>query len=75
MKVHIYINADDLIELNKITNGEHIIMNGPTPPIQYYNTPKAYKHSDNIIEISLTSEDFIRLIDRNVFEKIELIQN
>jgi hypothetical protein len=76
MKVHIYIDAEDLINLNNLVRLLRGIIDGcDHTPIQYYATPKAYKLQDNIIEVSLSSEDFIELIDRDVLKKIQLIQN
>jgi len=76
MKVHIYIDAEDLINLNNLIRLLHGIIDGcDHSPIQYYTSPKAYKLQDNIIEVSLSSEDFIELIDRDVLKKIQLIQN
>lgn len=76
MKVHIYVDAEDLIHLNKLVSLLHVIINeGEYAAVQYYTSPKAYKLQDNIIEVSLSSEDFIKLTDRDVLKKIQLIQN
>jgi hypothetical protein len=76
MKVHIYIDAEDLINLNNLVRLLRGIIDGcDHTHIHYYATPKAYKLQDNIVEVSLSSEDFIELIDRDVLKKIQLIQN
>ncbi len=76
MKVHIYIDAEDLIRLDYLVNLLHAnFYPGEDTTVQYYTSPKAYKLQDNIIEVSLSSEDFINLTDRDVLKKIQLIQN
>jgi hypothetical protein len=76
MNVHIYIDAEDFEQLNNLVRLLSGIIDGcDHTPIQYYTTPKAYKSQDNIIEVSLSSENFVELTDRDVLKKIELIQN
>lgn len=76
MKVHIYIDAEDLIQLDYLINLLHAnFYPNEDTVVQYYTSPKAYKLQDNIIEVSLSSEDFINLTDRDVLKKIQLIQN
>ena len=76
MKVHIYVDAEDLMQLNKLVNELHAnLYPSEDTVVQYYTSPKAYKLQDNIIEVSLSSEDFIKLTDSYVLKKIQLIQN
>lgn len=77
MNVHFYIEADDLLLLTEMvkTYGSLDADSLGQNPIPYSLTPKAFKNFENAMEVSLNVQDFIRLNDTEIIEKIELIAN
>lgn len=70
MTVYIYIHEDDVLNLAKLSNLDNILPESENTVITYYLNP-----ADDLIMTSLDLDEYIRLLDLDLIQKVSLINN